>query len=189
MLILALTSSPVLKSLMLRQKTQHLKEVTEGEGEGAGMNTRVVRARTHSGHDDKDDDNKKGEEGEGFGHSFIKRSVAPQRSWCSWYCWKKVLIGFSILFTLIVIPSLVYYFINEADIIDEHYDLAGMEDLTDADKVSIRVECPFNIKQLQKFVEHYSICPHVKEIGVVSTPTCQTLEGVYFQYVKVSDVL
>jgi hypothetical protein len=120
-------------------------------------------------------------------HSSLKpgNSRIPAQHYCSCACLKFALFACTGLLLALLIPSAVYYFINDADIMDEHFDLAGLEDLTTADKLSIRVSCPDNLAQLQKFVAHYSICPHVFEIGVVATPSCQSLEGVPFQYLKV----
>jgi hypothetical protein len=101
---------------------------------------------------------------------------------------KKTLLILTALLVLFLVPSAVYSLVNHADIIDEHYDLTAMDDLTVRDKLSVRVECPSdNMAQLQKFVAHYSICPHVLEIGVVASAGCQSLEGVAFQYLKVSE--
>lgn len=98
-------------------------------------------------------------------------------------CLKSFIFICMVVCLALLVPGVIYCFINDADIVDEHYDLSGLQviyfrvnalhpltfsltqDLLPADKLSIRVTCPENIKQLQEFVAHYSICPHVLEIG------------------------
>lgn len=121
-------------------------------------------------------------------HSPSKPSAAQHSSFCSCRTLKKGLYACSVLLLSLLLPSVLYYFINDADIIDDHFDLTAMEALTVADKLSIRVSCPDNRQQLQKFVAHYAICPQVIEIGIVATPSCQSLEGIPFQYLKVRPV-
>ena len=122
-------------------------------------------------------------------HSPSKPSVAPHSSssFCSCHTLKKMLYTGAMLLLALMLPGVIYYFVNDADIIDEHFDLTAMEALTVADKLSIRVQCPDNREQLQKFVAHYAICPYVLEIGVVATASCTTLVGIPFHYLKVSD--
>ena len=72
-----------------------------------------------------------------------------------------------ILSTLVITLSSFYMYLDRKYILDGPYDVAGPKEMYEYEKVTIRLLSPPHLKDLQKFVGHYSICPVVDKIIIL----------------------
>lgn len=72
------------------------------------------------------------------------------------------------LTALLVVLIAYYVYLNTLYIVDEIYDIQGPKELYLSEKLVIRVYENNLLSEINKFVLHYSICPIVQEVQIIS---------------------
>ena len=81
--------------------------------------------------------------------------------------WNKYGKSLSVLMVICGVFLSYYFYLVKLYLLDETYDIRGPKELQLIEKLTIRVYEPVDVKDLNKFVLHYSICPCVHEIQVI----------------------
>lgn len=78
--------------------------------------------------------------------------------------------------------SSFYGYLDRRYLLDGPFDISGPKELSEKDKLSIRVVAPPKLETLVAFVGHYSICPVVDRIIVLWHSSTEIPKDDVFQY-------